>query len=74
MKVSAEGGVAGQKIIGAETPLLTHHGRGTSFTIFVRAPGANIKKEVTPLQFRVESVDDPAIFAEYNTKFNGPKR
>jgi polyferredoxin len=74
VRVTAEGGVAGQVIIGADNPPLTHHGRGTSFTIFVRAPGANIKQEVTPIQFRVESVDDPTIFAEYNTKFNGPKR
>ncbi len=71
--VSAEGGVKNQVIIGAEKPLLTHHGRGTSFTIFVRAPGGNIKKEVTPIEFRVQSVEDPQIAAEYNTKFNGPK-
>ncbi len=71
--VSAEGGVKDQVIIGAEKPLLTHHGRGTSFTIFVKAPGANVKKEVTPIEFRVQSVEDPQISAEYHTKFNGPK-
>ncbi|HLP97912.1 MAG TPA: cytochrome c oxidase accessory protein CcoG [Sideroxyarcus sp.] len=74
VKVTAEGGVEGQVILGSENPIVTHHGRGTSFTIFVKAPGKNIKQEITPLQFRVESVDDPNVFAEYNTKFNGPKR
>jgi cytochrome c oxidase accessory protein FixG len=74
VKVSAEGGVAEQEIIGADKPLLTHHGRGTSFTIFVKAPGANVKQEVTPIEFRVEGVEDPAVFAEYSSKFNGPKR
>ena len=74
VKVTAEGGVKDQAIIGAEKPLLTHHGRSTSFTIFVRAPGENIKKEVTPIGFRIESIDDPLIAAEYKTKFNGPKR
>ena len=71
--VTAEGGVKDQIIIGAEKPLLTHHGRGTSFTIFVRAPGDNIKMEVTPIGFRIQSIDDPLIAAEYKTRFNGPK-
>jgi cytochrome c oxidase accessory protein FixG len=74
VKVSAEGGVAGQEIIGADKPLLTHHGRGTSFTIFVKAPGANVKQEVTPIEFRVEGVEDQSVYAEYSSKFNGPKR
>jgi len=73
VKVSAEGGIPGQVIIGAENPPLTHHGRGTSFTIFVKAPGANVKQELTPIEFRVEAVEDPSISAEYDSKFNGPK-
>jgi cytochrome c oxidase accessory protein FixG len=71
--VTAEGGVKDQIILGAEKPLLTHHGRSTSFTIFVRAPGENIKREVTPIEFRIQSIEDPLIAAEYKTKFNGPK-
>ena len=73
VNVTAKGGVAGQVITGAEKPLLTQHGRGTSFTIFVNAPGENIKSEVTPIEFRIQSVDDPNIAAEYSTMFNGPK-
>ena len=73
VKVSAEGGVAGQVLIGAEEPQITHHGRGTTFTIFVKAPGANVKEEVTPIEFEVETVEDPSIKAEYTSKFNGPK-
>lgn len=71
--VTAEGGVKDQVIIGSEKPVLTHPGRGTSFTIFVKAPGKNIKQEVTPIEFNVQSIDDPSIEAEYSTKFNGPK-
>jgi cytochrome c oxidase accessory protein FixG len=71
--VTAEGGVKDQVILGAEKPLLTHHGRGTSFTIFVKAAGGNIKREVTPIEFRVQSIEDPLIAAEYKTRFNGPK-
>lgn len=74
VKVSAEGGVKGQVIIGAEQNPLTHHGRGASFTIFVRAPAANIQKDVVPIQFRVENVDDPNVFAEYTSKFYGPSK
>jgi cytochrome c oxidase accessory protein FixG len=73
VKVSVEGGVPGQVIIGAEEPPLTHHGRGTSFTVFIKAPGANIKQEVTPIEFRVEAVEAPEVHAEYDSKFNGPK-
>lgn len=74
VKVMAEGGVPGQVLIGAEEPPLTHHGRGTSFTVFVKAPAANIKEEVTPIEFRVEAVEDPTVSAEYDSKFNAPKR
>jgi cytochrome c oxidase accessory protein FixG len=73
VRVVVEGGVEGQVIIGAEEPPLTHHGRGTSFTIFIKAPGANIKQEVTPIEFRVEAAEDPTVSAEYDSKFNGPK-
>ncbi len=72
--VTAEGGVPGQVIIGAEEPPLTHHGRGTSFTIFVKAPGKTIQQEVTPIEFRVQAVEDPSVSAEYDSKFNAPKR
>ena len=74
VKVTAEGGVKDQIIIGAEHNPITHHGRGTSFTIFVKAPAANIKKDVVPIQFRVENVDDPNVFAEYTSKFYGPNK
>ena len=73
VSVSAEGGIPGQVIIGAEQPLLTHHGRGTAFTIFVKAPGGNIKQEVTPIEFRIQSTEEPAVSAEYESKFNAPK-
>lgn len=74
VKVTAEGGVKDQLIIGAEQNPMTHHGRGTSFTIFVKAPAANIQKDVVPIQFRVENVDDPNVFAEYTSKFYGPNK
>ena len=73
VNVTATGGVEGQVLIGAEAPRLTHQGRGTSFTIFVKAPGKNVKQEVTPIHFKVEGVDDPSVFAEYTSNFNGPK-
>ncbi len=74
VKVTAEGGIKDQVIIGAAGNPMTHHGRGTSFTIFVKAPSANIKGDTTPIQFRVESVEDPNVFAEYTSVFYGPKR
>lgn len=72
--VTVEGGVQGQIIVGTEKPLLAHHGRSTSFTLFVRAPGESVKTEVTPIRFHVRNADDPLVRAEYQTQFNGPKR
>jgi polyferredoxin len=73
VKVSAEGGISGQQIIGAEQPVLVYHGRATPFTIFVKAPEKGVLAEITPIEFRVENVDDAAMTAEYQTMFNGPK-
>ncbi len=73
VNVTAVGGIPGQVIIGAEQPPLTHHGRGTSFTIFVKAPGGSITQEVTPIDFQIQSSEDPSVKAVYSSKFNAPK-
>jgi cytochrome c oxidase accessory protein FixG len=74
VKVTAVEGVKDQIILGAEHNPVTHHGRGTSFTIFVRAPAANLEKDVAPIRFRVEALDEPNVYAEYTSQFYGPKR
>lgn len=74
VKISAEGGIKDQMIVDAEQKQLAVHGKASGFTVFVKAPEANINNEVTKIQFRVENVEDPTMFAEYNTMFNAPKR
>ncbi|MBA3023831.1 MAG: cytochrome c oxidase accessory protein CcoG [Gammaproteobacteria bacterium] len=74
VKVSAESDIAGLVLIDAERQPLTHQRRGTTFTVFVKAPGYNITQAVTPIRFRVEGVEDPSVFAEYTSKFNAPAR
>jgi len=74
VNVSVEHGVKGQILIGAEQPKLIHHGKASSFTVFVKAPEENIKKSVTGIEFRVENTENPAMSAEYSTKFNAPER
>ncbi|GAB5605246.1 cytochrome c oxidase accessory protein CcoG [Sideroxyarcus sp. TK5] len=74
VKVTAEGGVKDQVIIGVEQNPMTHHGRQASFTVFVKAPSANIVDDVVPIRFRVEQEDDPNVFAEYTSQFYGPKK
>lgn len=74
VKISAEEAVKGQIIVDAERLPLIHHGRGTSFTVFVKAPAANFSKDVVPIRFRLENVDDPAVFTEYTSQFYGPNR
>ncbi len=73
VKISAEGGIKGQIIVDADQLQLVHHGKASGFTVFVKAPEAGIKQEVTPIQFRVENTENPSMAAEYNTMFNGPK-
>lgn len=65
--------VPGLVLIGAEHLPLLHHGRMTSFTLFVRAPRREIKREVSPIEFYVEDAENPKIHAEYSSKFNAPK-
>jgi len=74
VKVSTEYGVPGQVIVGAEQPQKVHHGKASSFTIFVKAPEGEIKDEVTKLEFRVENIKNPGMSAEYTTMFNAPKK
>ena len=74
VKLSAESGIKGQILIGAEELQLIHHGKAASFTIFVKAPEENIKQEITKIDFRVENVDDPKMTAEYSSKFTGPDK
>jgi cytochrome c oxidase accessory protein FixG len=69
----AEGGPANQVLVGAEQPLLTRHGRETSYTIFVRVPETSLRQEITPIEFRIHDIADPNASAEYKTVFNGPK-
>lgn len=73
IKVSAESSIRDLIVIGAEKPLVTHPARSTTFSIFVKTLESNISKNVTPIKFRVESVENPEIAAEYNAQFNGPK-
>ncbi len=74
VSVTAESGIPGQVIVTAENNPNLRHGHGTAFTIFVKAPLAGITAEVTPIEFYLRSVDDPAMFAEYTSQFYGPKR
>jgi len=73
VKISAEGGIAGQILVDADKPQLIHHGKAAGFTVFVKAPAANIHEEVTKIEFRVVNTEDPSMSAEYNTVFNGPE-
>ncbi|MDD4928908.1 MAG: cytochrome c oxidase accessory protein CcoG [Gallionella sp.] len=74
VKVTAEGGLKNQRIIGAEKPLLTHPAHSTTFSVFVKVSAENVLQNVTPIQFRVENIDNPGIAAEYATQFTGPNR
>ncbi|MDD2722098.1 MAG: cytochrome c oxidase accessory protein CcoG [Gallionella sp.] len=73
VRILAEGGVAGQIVVDAERQQLVHHGKASGFSVFVKAPGMNVKQEVTPLRFIVVNTEDEKMKAEYQTVFNAPK-
>ncbi len=74
VKVAIEGGIEGQALVGVEENPNTRHGRGTAFTVFVRAPSANIRQEATPITFRITREGDDKISASYTSQFYAPKR
>ena len=72
IRISADGGIKDQLIIGSEKTIFVPHERGASFTVFVKAPSENITKGVTPISFHVQSIENPTISVSYKTLFNGP--
>ncbi len=73
VKVTAEHGVEGQILIGADQPKQLTHGKSTSFTIFVKVAGNKVKSDVSKIEFKVTNIDDPKMKAEYTSIFNAPK-
>jgi cytochrome c oxidase accessory protein FixG len=74
VKVSAEGGIPGQSIVGLDGNPTVRHGRSTSFTVFVKAPGSAIPGDVTPIVFRLTNVQDQGMTVTYTSQFYAPKR
>ena len=70
---SAASDMPGQLIVGAEEPLLLHHGRINEYMIFIKVPEKNLSKEITAIYFKVQSTENPEMNAQYKTVFNGPK-
>ena len=62
-----------QTILGAETPLLVRHGKLSQYTVFIKVPEKYVRKEITTIEFKVQSTEDQTIQAAYKTVFNGPK-
>jgi hypothetical protein len=60
-------------VVGAEAPLLVHHGKVNRYTIFIKVPGKNVTHEVNEIYFQVRDIENPTVSARYKTAFNGPK-
>ena len=73
VKVTAEGGVAGQVIIGAEEPAVDSSWPRHLVHDLRQGARANVKEEVTPIEFRVEAVEDPTVTAEYDQQIQRSK-
>jgi hypothetical protein len=70
---SATSDMKEQSVLGAETPLLIKHGKVNEYTIFIEVPEKYVSKEITAIDFKVQSTEDPTMHATYRTVFNGPK-
>ncbi|NOU01048.1 MAG: hypothetical protein HOO95_05680 [Gallionella sp.] len=62
----------GLRIKGAEAPLLLHHGKVSSYTIFIRVPAKYVFRETTAVEFKVQNIEVPTMQTQYKTVFNGP--
>ena len=74
VKVTIEGALPGQILVGAEENPNTQHGRGTGFTVFVRAPATVNHSDVMPIVFKVAHENDEKVFATYTSQFYVPKK
>lgn len=72
VKISASG-VPGQQLIGAETPLLAHHNQISAYTVYVRVPREHLHGDTTPIEFRVESLEQGEVNAVYKSVFMAPR-
>ena len=70
---SATSDMKEQSVLGAETPLLIKHGKVNEYTIFIKVPEKYVTKEITAIDFKVQSTEAPTMHATYRTVFNGPK-
>lgn len=71
-RLSVASEIEESSMVGMDGTVLMSQGRSAFFTVFVKASERHVRREVTPITFRVESVDDAGIAADYNTQFNGP--
>ncbi len=60
-------------VLGTEPPLLIKHGKVNIYTIFIRVPEKYVTKEITDIDFKVQSTEDQTMQATYKTVFHGPK-
>ena len=72
VSVSAISNLKGLSLIGADTPLLIHHGHVNRFTIFVKVPDKYVSHAINDIDFQVQSLETPAIHTKYKSVFNGP--
>ena len=61
------------QLVDADKTLPAPQGRVSAYTIFMRIPGDKLKNERLPVTIRVEDVDNPEFFTEYESMFFGPK-
>ncbi len=73
VKVTAKG-PEGLIMVGAEKMFTARPNYVSALTVFVKVPNRNLKQEVTPIVFRIESPDDPQLVSERESIFVGPKR
>ena len=61
------------QLVGAEKTLSAPQGQVSAYTIFMRIPGNKLKAERIPVTIRIEDVDNPEFYTEYESMFFGPK-
>ena len=60
-------------LVNAEETISAPQGRVSAYTIYIRIPGEKLQAERIPVTIRIQDIDNPEFYTEYESMFFGPK-
>ncbi len=72
VRVTTEG-LDGVTLVGADKPFLARPGKVTPYTVYLRLPRFELKKESVPVYFTLQGIEKPELTSKYESMFLGPR-